>query len=223
MNSKFSIIVIMAAFLPISADCASIYKCTKSDQKIIFTDKVCPANSATTLVHKETEREIQDRQHAEKLFTIKRLIEGNQPNVAKEYALKNGLSEYFYNQLSVYSNQKADDEKRRVEEEKQQQHEIEQQKLALQRQQLAVEAAKIQQPQQPNNPNYYGYGYPYYGGYYYGIPYRTPYYAPGYQRNTTFGANISGRIGSSTGFNLQLNSGRPFPHRHNHRGGERGR
>ncbi len=174
MNYKVLSIAVLGLFLSGPVNSASIYKCSKTGKSVIFTDKPCPANTASTLIHKETEEEIQNRQQAEKISTIKSLIEGNQLNAAKEYAAKNNLSEYYFNQLSVYSKQKVEEDRRKVDDEKQQQLAIEQQRLALQRQQMAVKNAQIQQP---NNRNYYG-GYPYYGYPYYGT-YSIPYYRSG--------------------------------------------
>lgn len=177
MNYNALIIALLGLFLSSPANSGSIYKCTKTDKSVAFTDKPCPANATATLIHKETEQEIQNRQQAEKISTIRSLIEGNQVNAAKEYAAKNNLSEHYFNQLSIYSKQKVEEEKRKVEDDKQQQLAIEQQRLALQRQQQAARNAQLQQ--QPNNRSYYG-GYPYYYGYPYSYgTYSSPYYRSG--------------------------------------------
>lgn len=184
MNYKALSIALLGLFLSSPVNSGSIYKCTKTDKSVVFTDKPCPANSTATLVHKESEQEIQDRQQAEKISRIRSLIEGNQINAAKEYAAKNNLSEHYFNQLSIYSKQKNEEDRRTTEDEKQQQLAIEQQKLALQKQQLAAEKAKAEaaQHQQQNNQNYYG-GYPYY----YGYPYFYGTYGnPHYRFGTTY-------------------------------------
>lgn len=203
MNYKALSIAMLGLLFSTSPHSASIYKCTKSDKSVIFTDKTCPANTTTTLVHKETEQEIQKRQQAEKISTIKRLIEGNQASAAKEYAAKNNLSEQYYDHLSIYSNQKSEEEKRKAEEEKQQQFAIEQQKLILQKQQLAAEKAKIEaeqrQQQQRNNQNYYAYPY-------YRTIYRTPNPVPNSNSQTK---NISGGMNPPLTFSYK----QPFPNR----------
>lgn len=198
MNSKILSIAILGLILSIPVNSASIYRCTKADKTIIFTDKTCPANTTITLIHKETEQEIQKRQQAEKLETLKKLIEGNQPNAAKEFAAKNNLSDQYFNLLGSYSSQKIQEENQQKEAEKQQQLAIEQQKLALQRQQLAAEKAKTESAQQPQNNQIY---FPYYG-----TTYRKPYHAPNNQpKNSVSGMNpiLSGGMNpvSSGGMN----------------------
>lgn len=171
---------------PVHSD--SIYKCTKNDNSVSFTDKPCPANSKATLIHKESEQEVQNRLQADKQATIKNLIEGEQTNAAKEYALKNNLSDYYYSQLSIHANEKVEEEKRQAEDNKQQQLAIEQQKLALQRQQL-----NAQSQQQTSNHGYNSSTYPYYGTsytpYYGSVYYSSPYYGTSHQSTSYLPSN----------------------------------
>lgn len=166
MNSK-KLVIISLLLLVNAVHAESIYKCTKKDKGVIFTDKPCPADTEAKIVYTATEQEMQRRALEEKVSTIKRLISGNQADAAKEYAQKNNLTEVYLKQLASYSAEKVAEERERVERDKEQQAilqqqaiRVQQQQLELQRQQMmALEKARTEQQQQNNNPFYYGYPY----------------------------------------------------------------
>jgi hypothetical protein len=127
----------------ISANSASVYKCTKKDKSVTFTDKPCPADSQSQIVYTETEEQIQHRILDEKLTTIKKLIAGNQNNAAKEYAQKNNLLEFYNKELASYSSQKAEQETQNAEQEKQQRLQLQQESLTLQKRQLELQRQQM--------------------------------------------------------------------------------
>ena len=135
MNTSVLSIVMLGLFLSAPTYSDSIYKCSKADKSVSFTDQPCPARTKESLIYKESEEEVKNRLQADKQATIKNLIEGGQSNAAKEYAAKNNLADYYFKQLSIYSSQKVEDEKREAEDDKQHKLALEQQKLALQKQQ----------------------------------------------------------------------------------------
>lgn len=169
MNFNRLLVSSVLLFSATAANSASIYKCTSKDKGLVFTDKPCPAESVGEIIYTEPEKEIQRRALTEKISNIKRLINNNQADAAKEYALKNNLSEVYRKQLAVYLNEKAEQEKQNAEQDKQQQIRLQQQALALQQQQLelqkqqmALDKAKQEQQQQlMNNQPYYLYARPY--------------------------------------------------------------
>jgi hypothetical protein len=149
-----------------SAHAASIYKCTRPDKTVIFTDQPC-VGMEVKLIHQETEQEIKRRLLDENTATIKRLIADNQTAAAKEYALKHNLSEVYAEQIGLSAQQKMAEERQATERDKQEQIQIQQQTLAVQKQQLELQKQQIaldktkeeQQKQLLNNPPYYVYPY----------------------------------------------------------------
>lgn len=163
MNSKILPVAIGLLFFATLADSASIYKCTKKDKTVIFTDGKCPANTEVSVIHEETAQETAHRILDEKILILKKLIASNQTDAAKEYAQKNNLSEIYHEQLAIDAQQKMAVEKQREELDKQQQQAIQQQAIAvqqqqleLQKQQMAIEKQKLEQQQQviPNQLYY---------------------------------------------------------------------
>jgi hypothetical protein len=168
MNPFWSLAVIALLFAnPIHA--RSVYKCVQPNKSVIFTDGKCPKNSQETLIDKETSEEIQHREQEEKVRLIKQLIANQEPDKAKQFALKNNLVETYEAQLALFLNQKKVDAEQQATEQKEaaerQQQQLliqQQQMLVLQKQQLlAIEKAQAQAQQQQinNTPYYYGYGY----------------------------------------------------------------
>lgn len=171
MNYKRLSIAIALLFSATVSHSASIYKCTKKDKTVIFTNEKCPAGTEEILMHQETDQEIIHRVLDEKISTIKRLIASNQADAAKEYAIKNNLSDVYDEQLALYAQQKAEAEKQSAEEEKQTAEQAQQQQLAIQRQAMILQQQQLelqkqqlqiqqqQQQQQLNNQTYYSYPY----------------------------------------------------------------
>lgn len=165
MSSKKLAISISLLLLVNAVHAESIYKCTKKDKSIIFTDKPCPPDTEAKIVYTATEQEMQRRALEEKVSMIKKLISGNQANAAKEYAQKNNLTEVYLKELASYSAEKVAEERENAERDRERQAILQQQairtqqqQLELQRQQMALEKARTEQ-QQNNNPFYYGYPY----------------------------------------------------------------
>jgi hypothetical protein len=162
MKRKVLAITVILLLLSNLADSAAIYKCTKKDKAVMFTDKSCPADMSAQLIYTETEQEIKRRALEQKIATIKRLITNKQAEVAKEFALKNNLTGVYDKQLALYLKQQAEEQQQNIERDKQQQLAIQQQTLALQKQQLELQKQQIaieksqaeQQKQLINNPPY---------------------------------------------------------------------
>jgi hypothetical protein len=165
MKRKVLAVADIALLLSNLADSAAIYKCTKKDKTLMFTDKSCPADTNAQLIYTETEPEIKRRALEQKMATIKRLISNKQAEAAKEFALKNNLTGFYDKQLALYLKQQAEEEQQNIERDKQQQLAIQQQTLALQKQQLELQKQQVaieksqaeQQKQLINNPPYYVY------------------------------------------------------------------
>lgn len=164
MNAKVLPVGVALLLLSGFAYSASIYKCTKKDKTVVFTDGKCPADASIAVIHKETEQDVQRRTRENKIANIKRLVANNQADAAKDFALKNDLLNVYQEQLAASLQQKSEAEKQAAEREKQQQITIQQQTLAvqqqqleLQKQQLAADKALAEQKQQQNTQPYYTY------------------------------------------------------------------
>jgi hypothetical protein len=155
--------IIVLLFFSMLANSASVYKCTKKDKTtIIFSDKPCPVDTDAQILYTESEKEIKRRALEENIATIKRLINSNQINAAKEHAQKNNLAEIYRKLLAEHLQEQAEQEQQKIEQEKQQQIILQQQTLDLQRQQLelqkqqiAIDKAQLEQQQTINSPVYY--------------------------------------------------------------------
>jgi hypothetical protein len=142
------ILMIVALSMP-SAYAASIYKCTKKDGTVIFTDKEC-GTMPMRVIHTETAEEVQRRLYTNQVATLKQLISSGQTVAAKEYAEKNNLQAVFQQESENYKlaqAQKAQEEKQAAEQLRQQQLLLQKQQLELENQQLAIDKAKSEQQQ----------------------------------------------------------------------------
>jgi hypothetical protein len=164
MNQKVLSMIIVLLFFPTLANSASVYKCTKKDKTIIFSDKPCPVDTDAQILYTESEKEIKRRALEENIATIKRLINSNQITAAKEHAKKNNLVEIYRKLLEENLQEQAEQEQQKIEQEKQQQIILQQQTLNLQRQQLElqkqqieIDKAELERQQTINNSVYYPY------------------------------------------------------------------
>lgn len=165
MNPFWSLTVIALLFAnPTHA--RSVYKCVQPNKSVIFTDGKCPKSSQETLIDKETNQEIQHREQDEKVRLIKQLIANQEPDKAKQFALKNDLVETYEAQLALFLNQKKLEEQQKATEQKEQ-SERQQQQLLIQQQQilvlqkqqmLAIEKSQAQQEEIDKTTDY-NYGY----------------------------------------------------------------
>jgi biotin carboxyl carrier protein len=141
-------LIIIAALWMSSAYSASVYKCTKKDGSVIFTDKEC-ANMPMSVVHKETDQQVQQRLFFNKISYLKQLVSGGQLQAAQDYASKNNLLTLYEAESENYklaiARKAQEDKQAAVEQAAQQQLAIQKQQLELQKQQAAAEKAKLEQ------------------------------------------------------------------------------
>ncbi len=144
---KWQIIIVALSIASVHA--ASVYKCTKKDGSVIFTDKEC-TDMSMSVVYKETEQQVQRRLFFNKVSYLKQLVNAGQLSAAEDYASKNNLLSLYETESENYklaAQRKAQaDKQAAVEQSAQQQLAIQKQQLELQKQQIAVEKAKSEQP-----------------------------------------------------------------------------
>jgi len=164
--------VILAILLIPQAHSASIYKCTKKNGKVVFADKPC-AGLKSTVIHKETEAEIQHNIYTEQLLNLQRLIEAEQLTQAKQFALQHNLAKEYEAKVAQQKTKLAEEKQMKeqakqaaeqaaaqaAEQAKQQsllqkQFELQKQQLEIQKQRTELERQKLEQQQRLFYPNY---------------------------------------------------------------------
>lgn len=122
----------------------SIYKCTKDNGQVTFTNKSC-GKMKTEVIHQETEEEANTSLLEKKTTKISLLIRSGNDQAARRYAKKHQLEAVYKEEFEAYNLYLEQQIKQQALEAKKQDQDVKKQQLLIQQQSLLLQQQQIEQ------------------------------------------------------------------------------